>query len=462
MNRLLKLPSRLGPRALCHATLPGLAIALVLALLLPTPTRAFAVFGDTLDLGQRDFRIWNNFTDPEANDNLALDPDFPGAQGAALAIWKGVAEWGSAPHGTGTTDPSQPVIGSGASNFDAFFSGYSEGPGNRNANVLSMIEGSSFIKAYTEIPIRDGWRIRFYEDPWVWNDGPDTLLLGGSKALDLQGVATHEYGHALGLDHSSDPTATMFASSANGAIDFRSIEADDIAGIQFLYGVRSPSKALITGYTLVSGGQVLIEGRGFAATDNEVWFTHRAKITGPDGDPVRVTGVPSTQGGSRILVTLPDDFGPGDIAVRRPGIRPEDLSNASPFDPRRDALSPPQSYGQGKLTSIGTTPTLTALTLPSATAGTFRLELRDALGSFGLLLESENRAATPFQGGTLYLAAPLRRVQPVSIQFGLASIDVDAPADLIGRSRYYQVWFHDPGDPLGSGLSNGVRVTFLP
>lgn len=441
--------------------LPTAATAVALALILPTPGRAYNVFGDTLDLTQRDFRIWNNFTDPEANGNLALDPDYPGATGAALAIWKGVAEWGSSPHGTGRTDPTQAEIGSGASNFDAFFSGYSEGPGNKNANVISMLEGSAFIKAFTNIPIRDGWRIRFYEDPWTWNDDPAGVLQGGADGWDLQGVAAHEYGHALGLDHSNDAIATMAATSSDRGLDFRSIEADDIAGLQFLYGQRAPTKPLITGYTLYPGGQVLIEGRGFHPTKNQVWFTHRKMRTGPDGDPIQIHDVPSIGDNSRILMAVPPGAGPGDIAVRGPSIQFSALSNAYPFDPRRDALEPPISYGSGKLTSAGTLPVLEARTLPSISVGSFTLALEGAVGNVGVLLVSDQRAQNPFQGGLLLVAPPVNRAATMQIFFGQGTVDLALTGGEVGTSRYYQAWFHDPGDPFGAGLSNGVRVTLL-
>lgn len=82
----------------------GLAGALYL--LAPAHTRAFEVFGDVLDLSQRDFRFLNGFTGPFANANQIPDPDYPGALGAELAIRKGVAEWGSEEHGSGLTDPA--------------------------------------------------------------------------------------------------------------------------------------------------------------------------------------------------------------------------------------------------------------------------------------------------------------------------------------------------------------------
>ena len=54
--------------------------------------------------------------------------------------------------------------------------------------------------------------------------------------MDLLTVAAHEIGHTLGLDHSDDPNALMYPSYEG---PHRSLGADDIAGIQDLYGLAS-------------------------------------------------------------------------------------------------------------------------------------------------------------------------------------------------------------------------------
>jgi len=52
--------------------------------------------------------------------------------------------------------------------------------------------------------------------------------------FDLNWVSLHELGHALGLDHSGDTSAVMYA--YNGGCEFRSLTTDDRNGIIAIYG----------------------------------------------------------------------------------------------------------------------------------------------------------------------------------------------------------------------------------
>lgn len=53
--------------------------------------------------------------------------------------------------------------------------------------------------------------------------------------FDLQSVLTHEIGHFIGLDHTQDPDATMFAGYDEGSTSLRTLEADDIAAACEVY-----------------------------------------------------------------------------------------------------------------------------------------------------------------------------------------------------------------------------------
>ncbi|MGE3077185.1 MAG: matrixin family metalloprotease [Dehalococcoidia bacterium] len=66
-------------------------------------------------------------------------------------------------------------------------------------------------------------------DPeWNWTTGSPIQV-------DLQSVALHEFGHALGLNHSGSSAAVMYASYTSGT-NKRTPDSDDVNGILAIYG----------------------------------------------------------------------------------------------------------------------------------------------------------------------------------------------------------------------------------
>ena len=71
-------------------------------------------------------------------------------------------------------------------------------------------------------------------------DDEERWVVSAQQNVDLVTVAAHEIGHNLGLDHSRDPNALMFA-SYSGPYQFLGL--DDIAGIQDVYGAAKTQAA---------------------------------------------------------------------------------------------------------------------------------------------------------------------------------------------------------------------------
>ena len=71
-------------------------------------------------------------------------------------------------------------------------------------------------------------------DPeWNWTTGTTGVN------TDLQSVATHEFGHALGLNHSSTNAAVMYYAYSGGTLK-RTLHSDDVAGAIAIYGGNAP------------------------------------------------------------------------------------------------------------------------------------------------------------------------------------------------------------------------------
>jgi predicted Zn-dependent protease len=69
---------------------------------------------------------------------------------------------------------------------------------------------------------------------WVWGDATVD-----PSVMDLQNIATHEFGHAIGLGdvyNSYCSEVTMYGYSDYGEVKKRTLEQPDITGLQALYG----------------------------------------------------------------------------------------------------------------------------------------------------------------------------------------------------------------------------------
>jgi len=116
-----------------------------------------------------------------------------------------------------------------------------------------------------------------YDADMELNTAQASLTVNGDvppDGFDFQSIVTHESGHFLGLAHSPDAHATMFAHYTQGSTSMRNLAADDVQGICTIYspdGTRSTTDGALPegpcdptprhGYSGVCGG-----GGGCAAS----------------------------------------------------------------------------------------------------------------------------------------------------------------------------------------------------
>lgn len=147
---------------------------------------------------------------------------------AGYATWIGVSCEGQAP--ALEVHPTPPVSCDEVE--------YNSRHGNANLWVFRDDEwpyGAGATLALTTITFnRDTGEI--YDADVEVNSADNPLVIGRQPGkADLVSIATHETGHVLGLSHSPDRDATMYASYTFGTVGLRDLESDDIAGMCEIY-----------------------------------------------------------------------------------------------------------------------------------------------------------------------------------------------------------------------------------
>ena len=169
---------------------------------------------------------------------LGLDASITAFQ-AGIAAWNAVAGTDINYVYAGTTTDANGLTRSDGTNTILFDDPYRNDPAHAVAGTFSCATGGVIAMGG---PFFDASETRTYqgksyheaiEADIVTNDGTQCLFQNNPSAAAE--VFTHQLGHTLGLGHSLDPQAIMFASVHNDGRGAR-LSDDDRAGISVLYG----------------------------------------------------------------------------------------------------------------------------------------------------------------------------------------------------------------------------------
>jgi hypothetical protein len=88
-----------------------------------------------------------------------------------------------------------------------------------------------------------------YEADMAWNDHDFVFNgVGDPTTLehDIWNIAAHEFGHFLKLNHPPYTEATMYLYSSKGETKKRDLYSDDVAGIQYIYGIAPNTNPVLS------------------------------------------------------------------------------------------------------------------------------------------------------------------------------------------------------------------------
>ncbi|MFO0592967.1 MAG: matrixin family metalloprotease [Polyangiaceae bacterium] len=112
---------------------------------------------------------------------------------------------------------------------------YNSGDG-KNANIIMFRDrewphSGAGVLALTIVTFSRSSGEIYDADMEVNTADNEFVMTDKEPALDLLSVATHEAGHFLGLSHSPDEDATMFATYVPGTVGQRTLSDDDVHGV---------------------------------------------------------------------------------------------------------------------------------------------------------------------------------------------------------------------------------------
>ena len=173
----------------------------------------------------------------------------------------------------------------------------------------------------------------------VNNDSPTALRYLSTPGC-FEDIQTHELGHVLGLNHSTDPTALMFGTIDHSAcVDgARGLQPDDVQGILFIYGSSGSARPLTaaTNVNVANGASaVTVSWSGLAdGTDSPITYRVDFRSGHQDGGALVAS---FTTAETTLTVAVPAGFsGPFNVIVTA-----LNTAGAGPSSARVDFTIPP-------------------------------------------------------------------------------------------------------------------------
>ncbi len=218
----------------------------------------FSFVPDGTDLGGATSNLFSTM----ASDGLSTQ-QWQDAIRAAAAIWEEVANINLVQ----VSDNGTPLGGGGYEQGD---------PGMGDIRIAGAALGGSYLGATFSPPPINGSSV-----------AGDILLATDQNwrtngtTFDLETVALHEFGHALGMDHSTIAMAVMHATYDGGK---QTLNTDDVQGIDSIYGARQQdafdtgagnntySTATVLNGVFDSNAQATLTGLQLSTRTDEDWF----------------------------------------------------------------------------------------------------------------------------------------------------------------------------------------------
>lgn len=200
------------------------AAAVAVSILLSTTARAYTVLGYIWSQGSMKY-----YVNP-ANMDLPQSAIVPALQAGANA-------WQQA--GTSFTFTYAGTTGITTNTFDStnVVMFRNAASGSAIATTYSWFSGGSIVDA----------DIVFWDAGFQFFTGSS----GCAGGFYIEDVAAHEFGHALGLGHSTVGAATMYPSISTCSQQSRTLDADDIAAIRSLYSMAPSPLPRPTGLRII-------------------------------------------------------------------------------------------------------------------------------------------------------------------------------------------------------------------